>query len=87
MAALYADGGIVFLILAGMGCEWVILSVIFQRTGRGVPPLVLLPNLAAGACLVGAAGEAMRGGWWGWTGALLLAGGVLHLVDLRGRWR
>jgi hypothetical protein len=87
MASLYASGGIVFVILAAMALEGVFLAVLFQRTGRGVPPLILLPNLAAGACLVAAAGAAMRGVWWGWTGALLLAGGVLHLVDLRGRWR
>lgn len=87
MAALYADGGIVLLILAGIGVEAAVLAVLFRRTGRGVPPGLLLPNLAAGACLIGAAGAALRGAWWGWVGALLLAGGVLHAVDLKGRWR
>jgi hypothetical protein len=87
MEELYASGRIVFVILTGMVLELTILTVLYQRTGRGVPPRVLLPNLAAGACLVAAAGAAMRGVWWGWTGALLLAGGALHIVDLRGRWR
>jgi hypothetical protein len=87
MAALYASGGVVFVILVGMALEGAALAVLFHRTGRGVPPLVLLPNLVAGACLVGASGTALRGAWWGWTGALLLLGGLLHIVDLRGRWR
>lgn len=87
MTQLYATGAIVPLILAGIAMEALVLAILFHRTGRGVPPAILLPNLAAGACLIAAAGAALRGWWWGWTGALLLAGGVLHIVDLRGRWR
>lgn len=87
MQALYASGGITAFILAGILAEAACLVLLFRRTGRGVPPALLLPNLAAGGCLIAAAGTAMRGAWWGWTGALLLAGGVLHLVDLRARWR
>jgi hypothetical protein len=87
MAGWYASGGIVVAILVGMAVEAAVLVVLFGRTGRGVPPGVLLPNLAAGACLIAASGMALRGAWWGWTGALLLAGGVLHVVDIRGRWR
>ncbi len=87
MNELYATGAIVPLILAGIAAEALVLGILFRRTGRGVAPAILLPNLAAGACLIAAAGAALRGCWWGWTGALLLAGGVLHIVDLRGRWR
>ena len=36
--------------------------------------------------MVGAAGVAMGGGWWGWVSGLLLGGLLLHLVDLSGRW-
>ena len=86
MAEFYASGGVVALILGGMVVEGIVLAVLWGRTGRGVAPWVLLPNLGAGGCLVGAAGVALRGGWWGWVGALLLLGGVLHVVDLRGRW-
>ena len=86
MAEFYASGGVVLLILGGMVVEAVVLAVVWGRTGRGVAPRVLLPNLVAGGCLVGASGVALRGGWWGWVGALLLLGGVLHVMDLRGRW-
>ena len=87
MTALYASGAVVPFILAGIAVEAAALALLFWRTGRGIPPAVLLPNLAAGACLIAAAGAALRGSWWGWVGALLLAGGVLHVVALRGRWR
>jgi hypothetical protein len=87
MEAAFASGAIPFAIVAGMVIEALILAALFRRTGRGIPPLVLLPNLGAGACLMAAAGVALRGGGWGWVGGLLFAGGVLHAVDLRGRWR
>ena len=87
MTALFASGVIVLLILAGVALEAAALSVLFHRTGRGIPPAILLPNLGAGACLLAAAGAALRGWWWGWIGALLLVGGIMHLVDLRRRWR
>ena len=86
MQGLYASGAIVLPVLAGVLVEAVVLVVLFRRTGRGVAPRRLLPNLMAGACLIAAAGTALRGSWWGWTGALLLLGGVFHLVDMRERW-
>ncbi len=76
-----------WLILGGMAVEAVALVVLHRQTGRGLPPRDLLPNLLAGACLVAAAGALAREFWWGWVGALLLAGGVLHAIDLSGRWR
>lgn len=87
MEAWYANGAVVAAILAAMAVEAVALVLFFHRTGRGVPPSALLPNLAAGACLIAAAGAAMRGAWWGWIGALLLGGLVCHVIDIRGRWR
>lgn len=87
MAELYASGAIVWPILAGMALEVLALLLLFRRTGRGIPPGSMLPYLAAGACLVGAVGTALHGVWWGWTGALMLAGGVFHILDLRSRWR
>ena len=87
MADWFASGAIPFVIVAGMAIEAAALALLFQRTGRGVPPATLLPNLGAGACLMAAAGAALRGAWWGWVGALLFAAGVLHVMDLRKRWR
>ncbi len=84
---MFASGAVVWLILGGMAVEAAVLLALHRRTGRGLSPRALLPNLLAGACLVGAAGAALRDIWWGWIGALLLAGGLMHVVDLRSRWR
>ena len=83
MEAWYANGAITVAILAAMALEAAILTILYRQKGRGVPPALLLPNLAAGACLIAAAGAALRGAWWGWVGTLLLAGLAFHLIDLR----
>lgn len=87
IAAWFADGSVMFAILAGIAFEAAALALLFRRTGHGLPPRVLLPNLAAGGCLLAASGLALRGIWWGWVGALLLTGGLLHVIDLRRRWQ
>ena len=86
MQAWFASGGAAAAVLAGMALEAAVLAALYWRTGRGVRPGLLLPNLGAGGCLVGAAGVAMGGGWWGWVSGLLLGGLLLHLLDLSGRW-
>lgn len=84
---MFASGAVVWLILGGMAAEAVLLTALHHRTGRGLGPRDLLPNLAAGGFLVGATGAVLGGAPWGWVAALLLAGGVLHVIDLRSRWR
>ncbi len=86
MQAWFASGGAAAVVLAGMAAEAAVLAGLYWRAGVGVRPGLLLPNLGAGGCLVGAAGVAMGGGWWGWVSGLLLGGLLLHLVDLSGRW-
>ncbi len=86
MDAWFASGGATAAILAGMALEAVALTLLFRRTGRGVPPRLLLPNLGAGACLIAASGAALHAAWWGWVSMALLAGLALHLLDLRLRW-
>ena len=39
-------------ILAGMAAEAVLLTLLYRRTGRGIAPGALLPNLFAGATLL-----------------------------------
>ena len=87
MAGFMASGGAVAVILLGMAVEAAVLVLLFRTRGQGVPPRLLLPNLGAGACLIAASGAALRGVAWEWVSALLLAGLVLHVVDLRARWR
>jgi hypothetical protein len=85
MAELFGTGRIVGLILAFVAMEAVVLLVYHRRTGRGVPPADLVPNLLAGVCLLLALGGALSGAWWGWIAAALAASLAAHLADLRRR--
>ena len=86
MSALLAHGRVLDFIIAGMALEGLGLIAFFVARGRGVPPGALLPNLAAGACLLLAMRLALSGVWWGLVAACLLGALVMHLVDLRLRW-
>jgi hypothetical protein len=87
VAGLFASGRIVDLILGLTLLEGLLLALYHRRTGRGVAPADLVPNLLAGACILLAARGALVGAWWGWV-ALALAGSlVAHLADLGRRWR
>lgn len=63
-----------------------VLWLLHRRTGRGVAPRDLLPNLTAGLCLMGAARASITGAGWHWVAAGLLAAGLAHAVDVRRRW-
>ena len=84
--AWLASGRLVDLVLAGMLLEGVGLLFYRSRTGRGVAPLELITNLAAGAALV----LALRGALVGPMGSVpvfLVLSLIAHLANLRERWR
>jgi len=87
MSELFASGRIVGFILAFMALEAVVLIVYRRRTGRGVAPGELVPNLLAGVFLLLALGGALSGAWWGWIALALAASLAAHLADLRRRAR
>jgi len=87
MTNLFAGGGILDWILAGMGLEAVALVALHSWHGKGVTPQALLPNLASGACVVLAMRLALGGEWWGFSSAALLGALAFHVVDLAGKWR
>jgi hypothetical protein len=86
MRGLIESGAMFGLILALTLAEAVALTLWHRRTGRGLKPVDIVGQLAAGACLLLAAWLALAGVWWGWVGASLAAAGVAHLFDLRRRW-
>ncbi len=86
MSALFAGGRIVDLILLLVLAEAAALLALHRATGRGPAPAALLPNLAAGACLLLALRCGLRGAAWPVLALCLLGSLVAHLVDLRGRW-
>ena len=59
-------------------------AVLFLRAGRG---RILLPNLAAGACLLLALRAALTGAPMALLGLWLALAGVAHGLDVAGRWR
>lgn len=78
-------GTIVDVALALAAAEAVVLVLHRRRTGRG-PGAAMLPNLAAGFCLLLALRVALAGGWWLWVAACLTGALAAHAADLRGRW-
>lgn len=86
MADLVASGRIVDLILALVVLEAIGLVVWRRLTGRGIEPVGLVANLAAGACLLLALRAALTGSGWETIAAWLAASFVAHGVDLTRRW-
>ncbi|MCT8266077.1 hypothetical protein NYQ83_02225 [Afifella sp. JA880] len=87
MAGLIESGRIADLILLLVLAEAVGLVYFYRRTGRGVRPLDLLVNLAAGATLILALRAALVGAEWQVIAFFLTLAGLAHLGDLVRRWR
>ena len=87
IAAWFASGRVVDVILALVVLEAAALLAWHRRTGGGVAPRVLLPTLLAGGFLLVAMRLALADAPWPAVGAALLAGLLAHVMDLRGRWK
>jgi hypothetical protein len=87
MAELFTSGRIVDLILVLVAIEFVVLAVLWSRSGRGVAPLRIVANLASGACLLLALRAALTQASWQMVAAFLAAAFMAHLADLMQRWR
>ena len=86
MEALFAGGRVIDLILVLMVVEAIVLGVLHQRTGRGIAPFRLLPNLLAGAFLMLALRASLSGAGATAIGSWLVLGLAGHLTDLALRW-
>ena len=87
MAEWFTSGRLVDAILLLVVCEVVALTLLWQRTRRGVAPVDLIPNILAGVFLLLALRLALGDAGWMYGAASLGAAGIAHLVDLRRRWR
>jgi hypothetical protein len=87
VSALVASGRVLDFILAAMLAEAIGLTLFHARTGRGVPPADLLPNLASGMSVLLAMRLGLLGVWWPWISLSLLAALGAHVLDLRRKWR
>jgi hypothetical protein len=80
--AAIVDFAIAFAVI-----ETLVLVLRHRRTGRGIAPADLLPNIAAGLCLMLALRAALAQADWGWIVLPLAASGMAHAIDLRRRTR
>ena len=87
MAALFATGRIVDVILLVVVVEAAATLIWHRRTGRGLTGAETLGLLLPGVCLLAALRAALVGAWFGWIAAWLLAAFAAHLHDLARRWR
>jgi hypothetical protein len=85
-AAAFASPHLVDLVLALMALETLALLYFHRRTGRGIAPRDLLPNVLAGAFLLLALRAALADAAIGWLMAALLLALAAHLADLARRW-
>jgi hypothetical protein len=86
MAALFASGQIVWLLLGFMVLEAGALTLYRWRTGNGIAAGALVINLMSGGSLLLALHAALTGQDWRLVGLWLGVSLVAHLADLRQRW-
>lgn len=87
MRELFASGRVVELILGFMLVEAVVLGIYHRRSGRGVRPLDLAINLAAGALLLLAMRAALVDPDPLAPAPYLAVALLAHLADLARRWQ
>lgn len=75
------------VVLALMLFEGISLAMVWLIFGRGVPPLSLATNLAAGACLVAALRAILNGGPPESAAYWLFGSFIAHVADVVVRWR
>lgn len=87
IAAGFASGRIIDLVVALTVLEAVGLALLRRLTGRGPRLAAIGLNLLSGLCLMLAVRGALTGAWFGVIALWMLAALVLHLADLRRVWR
>ena len=87
MRELFASGRVIELILGFMVVEAVVLGIYHRRSGRGVRPLDLALNLAAGALLLLALRVALVDPDPLAPAPYLAVALFAHLADLARRWQ
>ena len=86
MIELITSGRVVDVILVVVAIEFIVLALHHRRTGRGIAPAAILPNLLAGIFLLLALRAASGSGHAAWVALFLLLALLAHLADLQRRW-
>jgi len=77
----WIDAVIALTLLEGLGLWW------WSRRGRGIAPRDFAFNWLSGLCLMAALRGAVAGWGMAWVLGWLSAAGLVHVLDLRRRWR
>ncbi len=78
--------GIVDAVIVITVIELSVLIVHYRKTGRGLAPRELLPELGAGLFLMLGLRAVLAGVAWPWLPLCLAGAGLAHLVHLIRRW-
>lgn len=83
MDKFFASGSAVVAVLALMFVEWIGLILVRKKMGIVIGPVELLVSLSAGAAILLALREALRGAPWQWVALWLVVSLICHLFDLK----
>jgi tellurite resistance protein TehA-like permease len=87
MDELLAGGRAIVLVLSLIVAEAIVLMVLWRMRLCPLPPRATLLILAPGTSLLLAALAALSGASWMSVSSLFFVALVIHLIDLRQRWR
>ena len=87
MDEFFAGGGAIMMVLSLIVVEAVVLMVLWRMGLCPLPPRATLLILAPDTCLLVAALAALSGASWMGVSSLFFVALIIHLIDLRQRWR
>lgn len=87
MTEFFTGTNAVDLVLVFLITEGILLNLLYERQGMGMPPERLWPMLVSGVGLLLALRAALADAGWLWVLAGLALAFTAHFYDLRGRWQ
>ena len=87
VGSLFENGSVVLIILGLVVIEAAVLIAYHRKTKRGIAPIPMLANLAAGGCLMLAIRAALLDQSWTTVGLFMALSLVAHLLDFGSRLR
>jgi hypothetical protein len=87
LAQFFFSGRVVDVAMAITVIEGVALAIYHRRTGNGVAPRHYVLNMVSGLFLMLALRTALTDAGWMLVALCLSASGVIHALDMMGRWQ
>ena len=86
MQAFFDSGNVFSMIIAMTILEAVLLLALYGSSRQGIRPLYLIPNLAAGICLMMALRAAVLDQPWTGIAIWLVSALIAHVIEVAARW-